>query len=348
MAGFRALAGGLFLSAVFVFAASPMAAACTGAQPDADKKVLLADVARSAKGIVAVGDGGSVRLEDPQTGEICVVHTQTKLFLTSVDFPTPDKGWIVGYGGVVLHSDDGGASWRTQVSPSDSTESQPLFSVRFVDEMRGVAVGAYGTMMITRDGGATWTRSEIKDKEGNAESRHIYALIRDGAGGLIAIGESGEPNDDLSITVPALLYRSTDGGETWLPLNSPYHGTLFGGLSLGGGRLLVFGLRGHLFSSDDEGLSWHAINTGTTASFFGALQVAQDSALIFGSEGTMLRYHWGANTAERVVTGDGVIRDYSAGLYLTDRGRAIIVGNGGLQTFGAGQLGMAELSPKNP
>ena len=348
MAGFRALAGGLFLSAVFVFATSPMAVACTGPQPEADKKVLLTDVARAAKGIVAVGDGGSVRLEDPQTGEICAVHTQTKLFLTSVDFPTPDKGWIVGYGGVVLHSDDGGASWRTQVPPSDSTESQPLFSVRFVDEMRGVAVGAYGTMMITRDGGATWTRSGIKDKEGNAESRHIYALIRDGSGGLIAIGESGEPDENMNITVPGLLYRSTDGGETWLPLNSPYHGTLFGGLSLGGGRLLVFGLRGHLFSSDDEGLTWREINTGTTASFFGALQVAQDSALIFGSEGTMLRYHWGANTTERVVTGDGVIRDYSAGLYLTDRRRAIIVGNGGLQTFGAGQLGMAELSSKNP
>lgn len=343
MSAFPGWAKGLCLSALFVICAvsDVRAARCERAPEQDDKRFLMTDIARSAAGLVTVGESGIVKLLDPAAQSICAVDVPTRLFLTSIDFPAPETGWIVGYGGIVLHTRDGGVTWQVQVSPSQSTESQPFFSVRFVDSEHGVAVGAYGTMMVTRDGGANWERSEIKGEDGQAETRHIYALVRDGSDGLIAIGESGEPGDDLQIAQPALLYRSDDGGGSWVAVNSPYHGTLFGGLSLGQGRLLVFGLRGHVFASDDAGKTWREIKTGTTASFFGALKADGDTAFVFGSEGTMLRYRWGSDSAQRVETGDGVAgEDYLAGLYAPEQGSTTVVGNGGVQVFKGDTLGL--------
>ncbi len=61
--------------------------------------------------------------------------------------------WIAGRpGSVVVHSDDGGQSWRLQKTGCPL----PLHGLCFFNDRHGWAVGEAGTILATADGGATW------------------------------------------------------------------------------------------------------------------------------------------------------------------------------------------------
>lgn len=63
--------------------------------------------------------------------------------LYSVFFLNQNEGWIVGDGGVILHSTDGGASWSTQTSGT----SAALRDIFFTSPTNGYAVGVNGTIL---------------------------------------------------------------------------------------------------------------------------------------------------------------------------------------------------------
>ncbi len=60
----------------------------------------------------------------------------------------------VGFGGTIIRTDDGGATWTRQSSGT----VEDLRAVSFVDANTGTAVGDNGTILRTDDGGHTWTR----------------------------------------------------------------------------------------------------------------------------------------------------------------------------------------------
>lgn len=60
----------------------------------------------------------------------------------------------MGEDGTILHTEDGGRTWKEQVSGT----KENLNSIAFVDLERGWAVGRYGTILHTEDGGETWRR----------------------------------------------------------------------------------------------------------------------------------------------------------------------------------------------
>jgi photosystem II stability/assembly factor-like uncharacterized protein len=72
--------------------------------------------------------------------------------LNAVCFVTPDAGWAVGAGGVIIATSDGGRTWR----PQTSGVGDDLWDVKFFDAREGWAVGTGGTMLHTTDGGRTW------------------------------------------------------------------------------------------------------------------------------------------------------------------------------------------------
>lgn len=74
--------------------------------------------------------------------------------LNAVFFVDENTGWIVGAGGIILKSTDGGESWIEQKNENDWIYD--LFSVYFVSETKGWAVGSYGIILSTTDGGITW------------------------------------------------------------------------------------------------------------------------------------------------------------------------------------------------
>ena len=96
----------------------------------------------------------------------------------------------VGERGVVLLSDDNGATWRQAAAVAVSAS---LTAVQFVDERNGWAVGHAGVVLRSEDGGEHWTLQldgkraaalELQAAEASADERRLAAaqrLLADGA-----------------------------------------------------------------------------------------------------------------------------------------------------------------------
>ena len=69
-----------------------------------------------------------------------------------IHFVNHRYGWIVGDNGLIVHTKDGGQTWRQQ-----ATEIEGDFNaVYFANEKKGWAVGFEGLIARTDDGGAHW------------------------------------------------------------------------------------------------------------------------------------------------------------------------------------------------
>lgn len=297
---FRRLAGAGLIGLMGVASVVPAPAAAPGqdrldrpaqVMPLAARSMLL-DVARAGDRVVAVGERGHVLLSD-DGGETWrqARSVPTRTMLTAVWFADAKRGWAVGHDELILGSVDGGETWTTLHHAPESR--QPLLDLWFADANTGIAVGAYGSYFSTADGGRSWiarkfeagplpvARPRGSPPPAPAEDDEFapdYHLNRIAAAGprLYIAAEAGQ------------LYRSDDGGMSWVTLPSPYAGSFFGLLPLEGDALLAFGLRGNLFRSDDAGLSWRALDSGATAMLTDAVRVGNSQLALVGLSGSVL------------------------------------------------------------
>ena len=245
---------------------------------------LLLDGAAAGSRLVVVGERGHILTSTDDGASWTQAEVPTRVLLTALHMHDERTGWAVGHDAVILRTVDGGESWT--LAHQAPEEELPLLDVWFRDERTGFAVGAYGYFLATKDGGETWTSRTISE-----DDFHLNALIpvprrrpgpqdaepqdtgAQGAGaqdpgpqgaGLLDRetqgSESQQSRDQrprfrrLYIAAEAgVAYRSDDGGETWRELPSPYAGSWFGGLALDEDRVLLTGLRGHLYRSEGRG-----------------------------------------------------------------------------------------------
>ena len=296
----RSLAGAGLLGLIGYASAIPAVAATPG-QDRLDRpaqvlplaaRSLLLDVARAGNRVVAVGERGHVLLSDDGGATWRQARdVPTRTMLTAVWFADAKHGWAVGHDELILGSVDGGESWTTLHHAPES--QQPLLDLWFADASTGIAIGAYGSYFSTTDGGRSWiarkfeagplpvARPRGSPPPAPAEEDEFapdYHLNRIAAAGdrLYIAAEAGQ------------LYRSDDGGMSWVTLPSPYAGSFFGLLPLDGDALLAFGLRGNLFRSDDAGVSWRAVASGATAMLTDAVRVGASQLALVGLSGSVL------------------------------------------------------------
>lgn len=132
----------------------------------------ISQVGFSSTSVLVVGENGRIlRSSDYLSGNWNAISSPAGLTdLRAIDFPSYFAGYIVGNGGTILKSDNGGYSWA-DISPNTT---EILYGVAFKDEFTGVAVGANGTILYTSNGGATWstlfsgTTAGLNDVEYNA------------------------------------------------------------------------------------------------------------------------------------------------------------------------------------
>ncbi len=273
-------------------------------QPRASHALLL-DIVQTASGLFAVGERGqALTSSDGKTWTQLKIPTRSALTaITAAD----GQLWAGGHDGVIIHSADGGQTWKRQrVAPwsaddQDPTHGVPVLDILFTDAMHGVAVGAYSLMLVTDDAGVTWTPRKVsvasaapaapKDDEpkgddwtfsndqlalGDESDPHFNAIARTGSGAMVIVGERGA------------FLRSTDGGVTWARAGFPYQGSMFGVLSWDGDHILAYGLRGNVFESDDLGSSWRKVATGGNVSLLGGQALPNGGAMLVGANGVVL------------------------------------------------------------
>ena len=200
--------------------------------------------------------------------------TQGTPELYSLRFANKKNGWIVGsvnknnavIASLVLHSDDGGKTWRRVRVPT-ATE---LIHVDFINENTGWIVGANGTILKTVNAGDTWTAQKSQT---TAAIYHVN-FRNDNLGW--AVGEKG------------LILRTVDGGATWQKIASNTAKTLLSVEFINDRDGFAVGRGGVILRSSDGGETWKIEPSGTTENLF-AFFLNKKVAWAVGGKGTILR-----------------------------------------------------------
>ncbi|WCM23642.1 YCF48-related protein [Paraburkholderia bryophila] len=216
--------------------------------------MMLLDAARAGKRVVAVGEHGIVLLSDDEGKTYRQALTvPVSAALSAVTFTDDRHGWAVGQWGVILATSDGGETWSKQ--RLDTAVDQPLFSVHFMNDHDGIAVGLWSLMLRTHDGGKSWTKTTLaKPPDGGKTDRNLYHVFADQKGALYISAEQG------------IVLKSTDGGTNWDYLATGGNGSLWSGVAMPDGRIVVGGLLGSLFQSRDGGANWEPLKSGAKSS----------------------------------------------------------------------------------
>ncbi len=251
-------------------------------------------LAKAGDRVVAAGQRGHVLLHDEGRGWV-QADVPVSADLTALVFPTPQIGWAVGHEGVILRTEDGGATWRKQLDGRQVAEllaraygkpgsaSDPFLDVWFEDARRGWAVGAFNLILRTEDGGTSWT--PWLDRTDNPKGLHLYA-IRPAGGALFIVGEQG------------LVLKLDRERQRFVNVPLPYQGTLFGVVGTPE-MTLVHGLRGNAYRSTDAGASWTRVETGVSAGLTNGMVRADGSVVLVSQAGHLLLSRDDGATFER-------------------------------------------------
>jgi photosystem II stability/assembly factor-like uncharacterized protein len=133
-------------------------------------------------------------------------------------------------------------------------------------------VGAYGLALEARGSAAL---QSFAQRLPNPRQLHLHGVCVAGERVFI-VGEQG------------LLLRSSDRGETFESLASPYKGSFFGVLASASGSVLAYGLRGNIFRSGDAGNTWGQVGTPVPVSISAAIQRSDGSIVLVAQNGDLL------------------------------------------------------------
>ena len=230
----------------------------------------------------------------------------------SLQVPRPDKVLVEalalagkrlvagGLNGLLIVSDDNGASWRQVQLPVSVT----LTAIRFADARTGWAVGHFGAVLRTGDAGEHW--SLVQDNAGAARITLEAAQIADAADSVrdrmvraattllqtdpsrpFLLIQTAGPDTVRLIGADALSIESLDGGSHWLPWSAAIDNP--GKLQLNGmaerdGVVIAAGTHGLLLAGRPaDGL--HALKSPFDGTVFGVLDGGRAGIILFGQQG---------------------------------------------------------------
>lgn len=261
-------------------------------------------VKRGGDHTVAVGRYGVIAVANGQGGWK-QAKVDVSADLVDVAFGSDRDAWAVGHGGVILRTQDGGASWSRQLDgqqagaralahyratgaqrkPEQQQEllrqaeqwaqegvAQPFLGVWFKDAKTGYVVGTFNRVFRTVDGGANWT--PIIELVDNPDALHFYG-----------VGGRGDE-----------VYLAGEGGNVWrwdapqsrfVNVRTPYNGSLFGVL-VTPQAVLAYGMRGSLFRSTDHGANWERIQSGVQAGLVAASVAPNGDIAVLSQAGEVL------------------------------------------------------------
>lgn len=268
---------------------------------------VLLDVTRAGSRVLAAGERGLIVYSDDAGRTWRQAEVPTSISLTAIRFVNANSGWAVGHAGTILHTEDAGVHWTRQLDGNLLTKlavdaaqadaakpgankkdaerqladaqrlvtdgpDKPFLDIWIANERTGYAVGAYGLIFRTEDAGKNWIpwMSHVENPRG----LHLYSIASDGKN-LYLAGEQG------------LFLRSTDGGNKFTRVETPYKGTYFTMLALKSGEVILGGMRGNAYRSTDEGKTFKQIAMPIPVSFSAATQLA-DGTLLFANQAGQL------------------------------------------------------------
>jgi photosystem II stability/assembly factor-like uncharacterized protein len=200
--------------------------------------------------------------------------------LNDVFFIDVNKGWIVGYNGVIASSLNGGNTWTPQYSGTN----RYLNGVFFTDTNNGWSVGQLGTMLKTTNGGTNWS------SPGTGISNSLESVVFTDSSKGWTVGDFGSvmgynglnwgiQNSNTSFDLRDVdfvsiyqgwavgnngtIVRTNDGGQTWTPQSSNTNYALNGVDFVNSYEGWAVGSGGIILHTQNGGQTWGSQNSNS-------------------------------------------------------------------------------------
>ena len=227
----------------------------------------------------------------------------------------------VGQRGHIVHSTDGGVSWKQASVPVSSD----LTAVFFVNDRKGWAVGHDGVVLHTEDAGLNWTLQldgrranerlvgHMEERAGaqpqSVELRQLLEEARrykeQGADKPFLDVWFADESSGYVVGAYNLIFRTADGGRTWEPwfaqTDNPKLLNLYA-IAPTGGDLYIVGESGLVLKLDPQAQRFRAQPTPYKGSFFGVVGT-RNTVVAFGLRGNAFGSDDGGRTWNKVETG---------------------------------------------
>ncbi len=173
-------------------------------------------------------------------------NSGTNNYLRDLQFISENTGWVVGHGGTILKTTNGGDVWIQQ----NSNTSTDLICVFFLNDQVGWVGGYNGIILMTTNGGDNWELNQL-----GFGSENVFELyFTDVQTGIVLIGN----------TVPyyySYILKTTNGGSTW-NLEDEFYGEAYLDLFGLGSNDWVVGTGVSAYSLD-SGNNWNFVYPNT-------------------------------------------------------------------------------------
>ncbi|AOE60664.1 YCF48-related protein [Pseudomonas corrugata] len=215
------------------------------------------------------------RIED---AERLVADGPDKPFL-DLYFSDRRNGYVVGAYGLILHTVDGGGTWKPWMQQVDNPEGLNLYGIRAMGGELFI-VGERGLLLRSKDNGRSFQSLE-SPYEGS-----FFGLQGSASGELIAFGLRGN------------AFWSGDQGNSWRRIETGLEVALSAGTQLKDGALVLASQAGDLLLSSGRGSRLRHLS-GPTGTSIAGLVAAPDGSLICVGLGGLTRLEPALASAQR-------------------------------------------------
>jgi len=229
--------------------------------------------------------------------------------LESVNWQNNQNLVACGRDGLILRSEDEGASWYSLSSPT----AIDLFSVEFPTETTGYIAGGGNTaggnpvVLKSTDGGQTWFM-QCDSLEHSLYDIHFTDSLNGYAAGNFSY-----------------VVKTSDGGNTWTELSTPDNSHIRSISATESGYIIACDAQGNIITSMDAGDTWTTNQEYRYESTFFHALAGNQYAYICGLGGRILRTEINAAAFENLT---GTVFNHLVGMGTPENGNIYIGGDG--------------------
>jgi photosystem II stability/assembly factor-like uncharacterized protein len=245
------------------------------------------------------------------------LNTGTSGHLYSVNFPSRNTGYAVGFPGVIIKTSNAGITWTSQTKPDSGLGFESVF---FTDLNTGYAVGtSYASqnavIVKTTDGGNLWSNQvSIPSNIVALQSVYFSSATTGYAVGISHLGDT------------ARILKTTDSGNTWDNRTSELHGFLYSVYFPVQDTGYVVGAFGMVAKTTNGGDTWNSLASGVSNSLFSVCFTSANIGYAVGNYGLILKTTNGGTSWETQGSGTS---NYLREVFFVNERKGYIVGDYG-------------------
>ena len=233
-------------------------------------------------------------------------HRDGEEILFSIDLLDASTVTAVGENGLILHSTDGGGTWKE----TSSGTTQVLRRVRWHSPSLGVILGNGGTALKSTDAGQSWTALNT------GVTKALFDVHFFDADTWLLVGQGAQ------------VLTTDDGGSSFSNEGSGLNN--YNEIAFKGDFGIIVGNKGTARRTHDGGEKWRSSSTGTSLELASVSILNDSTAVAVGTNGLIIRTSDGGAQWEQVYTSIPISQyRLRAVRFLTD-GHAVLAGYGGL------------------